>query len=139
MTNIRTAKPARIVSNRPDRSLDELTASIAAWAKQADEVARKATELQKMVVRARGTRDNIQPMQPIQPIGDHASAEALYAEVERLLKLAPRSHSELMSLTGARSNRISGIVNKLHETGHVRNTGLPHRAIWAYVQGKKGK
>jgi hypothetical protein len=131
--NIRTAKPARIVSTKPDRSIEELSASISAWAKKADEVARQAAELEQIVVRARGTRDFAKP------IGDDAPASVLQAEVERLLAIKPRTHQELVTLTGARTNRISGIVFRLYETGAVRNTGLPHRALWTYVKTATNK
>jgi hypothetical protein len=125
-----------------DRSLDDILKDLRAWSKEAVTVARKAEELEKILVRARGTleiplRKRIAALDEGRyRVGDEGPTTELRAAIEDLLARAPRTFQDLMDLTGARRGRVSGVIVALQQEGLVANKGLPTRALWTMIKGK---
>lgn len=65
-------------------------------------------------------------------VGDGGSTDELTASISALLRHQPMTLSALMSATGARRGRISGVIVKLQRSGApVENLGDGHVAIWS--------
>jgi hypothetical protein len=65
------------------------------------------------------------------PVGDDAPTAILAAEVERLLKIRPRTFAELRELTGGRHTRVAGVLIQMQRDGKpLANIGTARRAIW---------
>lgn len=68
------------------------------------------------------------------PIGDDTPTVDLMAAVEALIRTRPLGLHELAAATGARANRISGVLVKLRRAGlQVENRGTGRRALWSVV------
>lgn len=125
-------------STRTD-SLEALRAQIHALKEQ-------ATKLEeKLEARARGTGDVtekaiqaaalaalVDPDHRPFFIGDETSTEILMATIIRAIEARPRTLLELVEITGARRNRISGALVKIQvqQPGRVKNQGNNYRALW---------
>ncbi len=66
-------------------------------------------------------------------IGDDAPVADLYALVEGLMRDRPHGNAELVTATGARSNRVAGAINEMRRTRAVINAGDGARARWFIV------
>lgn len=79
---------------------------------------------------ARGTRDL--PPTGEYWVGDNTDTMMLVGAVVRAIKADKRTLQELVVLTGARRNRISGVLYRLQFDGNVtvKNVGTSSRALW---------
>ncbi len=92
---------------------------------QARQLRLQAEELERRVAMVKGTRDKVSF------VGDGGSTEELMATVQRLITEHPLTFQELLERTGARDNRIKGVLMRLQREGvKVYNIGLQSRAIW---------
>lgn len=64
-------------------------------------------------------------------IGDETPTSDLMTAVERLIRIRPMGLHELAAATGARVNRISGVLVKLARVLPVKNRGTRRRALWS--------
>lgn len=65
-------------------------------------------------------------------IGDEGPTPELFDAVERIIRVRPHTLQELQEATGARRNRISGVLVKLQVRGlPVVNRGTDQRALWS--------
>lgn len=72
-------------------------------------------------------------------VGDDGETEELRESVVALLRNRALTLQELVDATGARRNRISGVIVKLREAGvPVRNLGDGQRAIWSISRRSRG-
>lgn|ERR1051325_1462822 len=67
--------------------------------------------------------------------GDSCSAAELRALIRRLVSRRPFSHRELVLVTGARDNRVSGELANLREEARTRLTNLGNgsKALWFWL------
>ncbi len=80
-------------------------------------------------IRARGTQD-IRKKSPLF-VGDEGPTSELKAVVKQAISVRGMTLQELSDVTGARRNRISGVLVKLQLDGEkVVNEGDGYRAIW---------
>lgn len=63
-------------------------------------------------------------------IGDSSTPEQLYATVELLVSIKPMPHEEIVAATGARPNRVNGVLVRLRDAERVYNLGTKNRALW---------
>lgn len=63
-------------------------------------------------------------------VGDHSTPDELHAAVERLISERPMTHEEIVAATGARANRINGVLVRLRDAKRVYNLGTANRARW---------
>ena len=96
-----------------------------------------AARVQRTVkkLRAAGQLRNVgSPLEPVWwwAVGDDGETGELRDSVERLLSHRPMTLLEIVNATGARRNRISGVLVKLQVSGvPVRNLGDGQRAVWS--------
>lgn len=70
-------------------------------------------------------------------VGDNGSTDELRDAVAALVAEEPRTFQELIAATGARGNRISGVLVKLQLSGAgVVNIGTAQRALWSIPRPK---
>lgn len=101
------------------------------------ETPEQAAELAPPKRIARGT-GAVAPAAPgPQTIGDGTNTAALSAEIERLLGERPMTRQELLEATGARGNRIAGVVWRLQAEGKVVNKGNRRVAVWALAPARR--
>lgn len=67
---------------------------------------------------------------PAVRIGDDTSTGMLATTVAALLAIKPTALMDLVAMTGARRNRISGVLAKMVAHGEIRNVGNGRRALW---------
>lgn len=93
---------------------------------QARQLRLQAEELERKVQRelARGTQRNVKPTLPVianpsRPfyVGDETSTRDLMAVVQRMLEQRPWRFIEIVEETGARDNRIKGVITQLQREG----------------------
>lgn len=67
--------------------------------------------------------------------GDNYPAAELRELIRRLIMRRPCSHKELVLITGARENRVSGEIANLREEPHSRmaNLGNGSKALWFWL------
>lgn len=105
---------------------------------QARQLRLQAEDLEKRL--ARGTRGNVKLARPtVQPtrspywVGDEGPTEELMSTVQRMLMERPCRFTDLLEATGARDNRIKGVIMRLQREG-VRvvdvSPGGTHKALW---------
>jgi len=71
-------------------------------------------------------------------IGDETPTDELGLEIERILRERPSTLQELITFSGARRNRISGVLVRLQVAGvPIVNLGDGRRAVWAIARRKK--
>ncbi len=64
-------------------------------------------------------------------VGDESSTAELMTTVQRLITERPSTFRELLDATGARDNRIKGVIMRLQRDGlDVVNLGNEARALW---------
>lgn len=84
-----------------------------------------AEELEKKVQLARGTRE-IKRLDR-----EEMSTPDLLQLVKVLIAEKPRTFRELLDLTGARDNRIKGVIMRIQQEGATLvNIGEPTKALW---------
>lgn len=130
--------------------LDQVARQVAALAESERFLERKVEELARELRLARGTEDltsraaqTVEAVSPSQDItrktrrpteyfvGDEGPTPELYAVVETLLRQRPRSFQELLDLTGARPNRIKGVIVQLQRRDQpLINLGSDRQALW---------
>lgn len=89
----------------------------------------QAEELEKKLTHARGTARIRKPTIPMRAqvivkpargpyyVGDEGSTEELMATIQRMLMDRPRMFQDILTETGARDNRIKGVINRLQREG----------------------
>lgn len=132
-------------SKRTNRNLLILETEIRDLRAGAEELAKRAAKLEEQLrPSARGTGDVTEKakaavaqtiaIDPARPyfIGDATDTPTLIHTIERCISDRPRTLPELIELTGARRNRISGALVKLQvkRPGSVKNAGTNARALW---------
>lgn len=96
---------------------------------QAEAAQREAEELERQVRMAKGTQQDVRGEVPL--IGDEMPTPALMALVQQLITEKPMAFQELLEATGARDNRIKGVLMRLQREGaRVVNLGTQARALW---------
>lgn len=66
----------------------------------------------------------------VRRVGDDAAADVLRDTLEKLVAIRPMSLPELISATGARQGRVSGLIGQLKNQEKVTNIGSARRALW---------
>ena len=93
---------------------------------QARQLRLQAEDLEKKVQLARGTRDRarkptgqvlVKPSRGPHWTGDEGTTEDLMATIQRMLTERPWRFAELLEATGARDNRIKGVIMRLQREG----------------------
>jgi hypothetical protein len=91
---------------------------------QARQLRIQAEELEKTARHARGTRNRSPtgrfvagPKHSADWVGDEGTTEELMAVVQRMITERPRRFAELLEATGARDNRIKGVLMRLQREG----------------------
>jgi transcription antitermination factor NusA-like protein len=92
---------------------------------QARQLRLQVEQLEKNAKLARGTSRIKRPTQNVivKPsvgpyfIGDEGSTEELMATITRMLQDRPCRFQEILEATGARDNRIKGVINRLQREG----------------------
>lgn len=106
-------------------------------AELAQRLGEPAARVQRTVkkLRAAGQLRNVgSPLEPVWwwAVGDGGDTGELRDSVARLLSHRPMTLLEIVNATGARRNRISGVLVKLQVSGvPVRNLGDGQRAVWS--------
>lgn len=94
---------------------------------QARQLRLQAEELERKVKLARGTRDLKRPNH----VGDETSTAELVDAITRLLRVKPMTFQELLEATGARDNRIKGVLMRMQRVGmRLVNLGTEQKALW---------
>lgn len=94
---------------------------------QARQLRLQAEDLERKVTMARGTKTEVREAR----VGDDGPTEELMLAVKRLLSEHPLTFQELLERTGARDNRVKGVIMRLQREGtRVVNLGMQARAIW---------
>ena len=106
---------------------------------QARQVRLMAEELERKARMAKGTKE-LKPMKGsvvVKPArgpywcGDEGPTEDLMVAVWRMLLDRPRTFREILEATGARDNRIKGVIMRLQREGkRVVNMGDDNKALW---------
>jgi hypothetical protein len=92
--------------------------------------------LEKMMRFARGTQDNLSKItkaktDPRNWVGDNGPTGELLMVIRRMLTTREYTFKELLAETGARDNRIKGVIMRLQRNGvNVVNNGTETRALW---------
>lgn len=95
---------------------------------QARQLRLQAEELEKQARFARGTSD---VTAEVALIGDEMPTGALLALVQTLITDKPLTFQELLEATGARDNRVKGVLMRLQREGvKVVNLGSQTKARW---------
>lgn len=155
MSNIRT-KQAAVVGKKPATIADALLAIREQHAREEAEARLKREEAEAAIARlARGTRDvdpsrlpAIPALMPSYPpakrspywVGDDGPTDELKAAILRAIQANPNgtTFQELLQLTGARGNRVSGAIVKLQRDGHrIKNLGDQRVARWWATSGRR--
>jgi hypothetical protein len=97
---------------------------------EARQIRLAAEALEKKVKLVRGAKQVVKP-HSVFYVGDEGPTDALMESVRALLKERPRTFRELLEETGARDNRIKGVIMRLQRDGeHVINLGNETKASW---------
>ncbi len=69
-------------------------------------------------------------------VGDETSFEELKRTIVKFIADRPMYLQDLLHATGARRNRVSGVLSKMHRDGEpVLNLGTPARGRWFMILG----
>ena len=116
MANIIRARGGKVPAATVNQALTELN--------------RKIEELAASIRLARGTRENVAPVKPFF-VGDATDTEVLWDAVDRAIRSRGMTLQEISDETGARRNRISGVLVKMQKHGtKIINEGNSFRAVW---------
>lgn len=121
---------------RLDETLSELDVRLARALERAEHAERVAARVDRRL--ARGTEPHptipaAEPTRPgrIPPLGDDGPTKELNDMVEALIRERPLSRADLVSLTGARDNRVAAAIVYLQRKGvPIANVGTPRKALW---------
>ncbi len=127
--------------------LRKVTAELHAIREQAETLAERAKKLEATLAsmpapRAKGSREvttqaaaAVKTSAPAIKVGDETTTEILVEAVRQAITGRARTLQELIEVTGARRNRISGVLVRLQvaNPGIVKNLGTNARAIW-YIE-----
>ena len=125
-------------------SIPEIVAELHDIREKSESLAEQTKRLEESLRLARGTGDHTAKAIAARGakgsfnIGDNTDTPTLIATVERAITGYARTLRELVELTGARRNRISGALVKIqvaHPTS-VQNVGNDARALW-YIAPKR--
>lgn len=109
---------------------------------QARQLRMQVEKLEKDVQHARGTQRVKRPTENVlvRPahgpyhVGDDGPTEQLMAAIQRMLTDRPCRFQEILEATGARDNRIKGVINRLQREGvrivDVSPPGTGRAALW---------
>ena len=119
-----TAKNEKVV-----RTLIEQARSLTERARSIDE---QTLELERKLRQVRGTRDLKRPASAGEyHVGDEGPTADLMSVVRLAITEHPLTFQELLDATGARPNRIKGVIMRLQREGvRVVNLGTEQRAVW---------
>lgn len=117
---------------RMERRAAELERTLARGTGDHTEAARAAAAAVKVPSAAeRAARERARASTTAYHVGDEGPTPELKDVVERAIAERPRTTAELVEITGARRNRISGVIVKLQVAGvPVRNLGNGQHALW---------
>lgn len=106
-------------------------------ADKANNVAKEAEELMRQIRIARGTRD-LTPVPAPTYVGDEGPTGELLEAVRRLVTERPQMHQDLLQATGARADRIKGVLMRIQREDDSRlvNLGTETRALWFIPDGE---
>lgn len=96
------------------------------------ELEEQAAELVRRLHAVRATRD-LKPARASTEyfVGDEGPTPDLMATVQRMITARPMTFQEIKGETGARDNRIKGVLMRLQREGvRVVNMGTELRALW---------
>ncbi len=127
------------------RTNTDITTELKTIRENAESLAEQTKKLEAQLRLARGTRDNVTKaiaMNGTQGplfIGDETDTSTLINTIERAITGRARTLRELIEITGARRNRISGALVKLQvaKPNVVRNLGDESRAIYFIPEQKR--
>lgn len=106
---------------------------------QARQLRLAAEQLEGMATMAKGTKDFkkqqghviVKPARGPYWCGDDGPTEELMVAVWRMLLDRPWTFQEILEATGARDNRIKGVIMRLQREGkRVVNVGTATKALW---------
>jgi len=98
---------------------------------QARQLRLQAEALEKQARFAKGTREIARVPAEVPLIGDELDTPTLMTLVQQLISERPMSFQDLLQQTGARDNRIKGVLMRLQREGaKVVNLGTQSRALW---------
>lgn len=110
---------------------------------QTEALERQAEDLEKKVLAARGTERIRRPTAPGHPavkpsrgphyVGDEGTTDDLTETVRVLLTERPMYFRDILEATGARDNRVKGVITRLQREGHRVVDIAPEgstRALW---------
>ncbi len=91
----------------------------------------QAAELARKLRQVRGTRDLRAKGTTWSQVGDNGPTGELLEVVQRMITEHPMTFQELLDRTGARANRIKGVIMRLQRNGvKVVNMGTETKALW---------
>ena len=118
---------------RPGKEIDlhAVAERIRAQTVRLAEDAREIDRLEKQLRLVRGTRDLKARSTTEYHVGDDGPTSELYDVVLRMLQERPMTLQALIDETGARANRLKGVVWRLQmNEKRVVNLGTDTKAIW---------
>lgn len=106
-------------------------------AEKARNVTEQAEELTRQLRSARGTRDRLPPpapgpLAPRHYVGDEGPTPELLEAVRALVTDRPMTHQDLLQATGARADRVKGVLMRIQreDGGRLVNLGNEAKALW---------
>jgi hypothetical protein len=105
---------------------------------QARQLRMQAEALERMAKMAKGTKELpktgnvvVKPARGPYWCGDEGPTDELMTQVWRMLLDRPYTFQQILDATGARDNRVKGVIMRLQREGkRVVNIGDPNRALW---------
>jgi hypothetical protein len=127
----------KVTTKQPRKSVD-LVEAFRQQRLAAEKLAADARDLEKKARLARGTERNIAPPKAVVApkrgryfVGDNGPTEELMLTVSAMLQERPWTFRDILEQTGARDNRIKGVIMRLQREGvKVVNLGEENKALW---------
>ena len=117
--------------NKDVRTEADISTRLNKLHEDAKRLADEAAELQQKLRIARGTRDLKPVSKTTYFVGDDGPTPELYAAIERMLRQKSMTFQELLDETGARANRIKGVLMRiLRDEKPLVNLGNERKALW---------
>lgn len=119
--------------NKDVRTVSEISTRLHNLAEDAKRLQKEADELQSKLRIARGTRENVKQarIDTTYFVGDEGPTPELYNAVEHMLRQRSMTFQELLDETGARANRIKGVLMRMQrDEKPLVNLGNDRKALW---------
>ena len=118
--------------NKDVRTVTEISTRLSKLAEETKRLTDEAAELKQKLRIARGTRDNVKMARATEYfVGDEGPTPQLYDAVERMLRQRSMTFQELLDETGARANRIKGVLMRIQrDEKPLVNLGSDRKALW---------